>query len=109
MTQHIGPIPCPGKAGIRLGCTSVKTLETDAMPGHGILGMRQVRHGVWIWTNGPSLVSLLHLMSTMDRNRERFLGLIREAYARRRLLPNRDRKGLLRARKLGAPQQNRTS
>jgi hypothetical protein len=30
------PIPCPGKAGIRLGCTSVKTLETDAMPGHGI-------------------------------------------------------------------------
>jgi hypothetical protein len=31
-------IPCPGKAGIRLGCTSVKTLETDAMPGHGITG-----------------------------------------------------------------------
>ena len=30
-------ILCPGKAGIRLGCTSVKTLETDAIPRHRII------------------------------------------------------------------------
>lgn len=29
-------IPCPGKAGIRLGCTSVDTPETEALLGHGM-------------------------------------------------------------------------